>query len=185
MRPFKNRQAMFFSLLALTSVFASAAKTPVICKQAYALCSAAKCIPDPRHTHYAICDCDNFEGLSAGTISCKKRKPYTDPMHVKHVVSTFSFKHANLTGMHCPSGTVWSNCVNAPCAVDPDNAKKSICSCPLVKKGEVLVFGARCYKASCNTHFWSAALTEDNNFLGEALAKASPNKKKPSFKMCA
>lgn len=173
-----------FALFALFSVQAIASnEKAIVCKQAYALCSAAKCIPDPRDSSHAICYCDNYQGMSAGTISCEQRKPSTDKMGVKHVVSTFSFNNDNLTGMTCPSGTVWANCVNAPCTVDPTDSKKSICSCPLVNKGETLVFGAKCDKHTCENYYWSGALTSSHNFLGDALAKEA-GKAKPQFKMC-
>jgi hypothetical protein len=175
---------LFFLMLALFSMQAlAAAEKAIVCKQAYALCSAAKCIPDPRDSTHAICNCDNYDGLSAGTVSCDARKPSIDDMGVNHLVSTFSFENDALEGMTCPSGSVWANCVNAPCSVDPTDPKKSICSCPLVDKGETLVFGAKCNKHTCDNYYWSAALTSSHNFLGDALAKEA-GKPKPTFKMC-
>ena len=144
----------------------------IVCKQTYALCSAAKCTPNPRDNKKAICYCDNYDGLSAGTVSCEKRKPYQDSMGVMHVVSTFSFENDKLKGMTCPSGTRWTNCVNAPCTIDPTDSKKSICNCPIVATGEIIVFGANCNKHTGENNFWSGALTTSHNFLGEALAKA-------------
>lgn len=183
-----NKKILQWGLLLLLpvlslSVFSAPGKQAIVCKQAYALCSAAKCIPDPRDKGHAICHCDNYKGLSAGTVSCKKRKPYVDKMGAQHVVSTFSYKNNNLKGMTCPSGTAWTNCVNAPCTVDPTNAKKSICSCPVVRTGEIIVFGAKCNKHTCDNYYWSGALTSSHNFLGDALAKAK-GEQRPSFKMC-
>lgn len=162
---------------------AQAVKKAIVCNQTYALCSAAKCTPDPRDNKKAICYCDNYQGLSAGTISCEKRKPYQDKMNVTHIVSTFSFENDGLKGMTCESGTRWTNCVNAPCTVDPTNPKKSICSCPIEKTGEIIVFGAKCNKHTCQNNFWSGALTTSHNFLGKALAKAK-GIKPVTFDMC-
>lgn len=156
----------------------------IICDQAYALCSAAKCIPDPARKGYAICSCATYDGVSAGTISCKKRKPYTDKYNVKHVVSTFSFKNIKKPNLVCPTGTPWTNCVNAPCSVDPTDPSKSICSCPIETTGPIFTFGGNCDTSTCSKAFWSGALLSDNNWLGKALADQTNNKTDPTLVMC-
>jgi hypothetical protein len=64
------------SLSALISTFSLAASQakPIVCKQEYALCTSAPCIPDPRHPDFAICSCVVEKGDSVGykgaTVKC-------------------------------------------------------------------------------------------------------------------
>src|SRR3990167_6000402 len=63
----------------------------IVCKQIYALCTSAPCIPDPRHPGYAICTCVVQQGDSAGYHTCKQRAPKQSANKTLLITSTFSF----------------------------------------------------------------------------------------------
>lgn len=147
-------------------------KLPIIlCNQPYALCSAAKCIPDPRHAGYALCRCDVYTGVSAGFISCQKRTPVTNKDHTQRIVSTFSFENSDNPSMICPAGTLWTDCVDAPCTVNPENTKKALCSCPIKNQSTIITFGGNCQTNTCNTGFWSGATLEVSSMLRNVLGR--------------
>lgn len=159
--------------------------TAIVCDQAYALCSAAPCLPDPRNPDMGICMCDVFDGPSAGLESCEKRKPFTGKDNAEHIVSTFSFKHVKSPNLICPSGTLWANCVDAPCTINPTDPSRALCSCPFSETGQVATFGGACNPATCKTAHWSAALTSTHNELGTALAAALPSSADTTIKLCS
>lgn len=158
------------SCIYLTKAHATT-KAPIICNQTYALCSAAKCIPDPSVTGNAICSCETKKDLSVGNKSCKARKPHTDN-NITYIVSTFSFKNKSDPVMSCPANTFWTNCMDAPCTIDPMDPSKSICSCPIVQSKQAIVtFGGGCDTSTCENSFWSGAIPADNTQFQATLAK--------------
>lgn len=159
-----------FLMFNLSLSFANDA-TPILCKQRYALCSAAKCMPDPRNPKLAICNCENFDGYSVGLKSCEARAPKMDGK-LEMLTSTFSFRNKMDPVMNCPAGTYWTNCMDAPCTSDPTNPDKSICSCPIEQsKSSLVTFGGDCRTHTCENYFWSGALDASNSSFQETLAK--------------
>jgi hypothetical protein len=98
----------------------------MLCKQAYALCTSALCVPQPGDPAKAICFCDVEEGEGMSTQPCEMLHSSTDENGVRTIYSMFSLKQFNegKKGMICPSGTPWTWCLNKPCTVDPSNPKK-------------------------------------------------------------
>jgi len=165
----------FMTSLLLTVTFSGTgcgddAATVIVCDQPYALCSAAPCIPDPKNPDTGICTCDVFDGPSAGIESCEKRKPFTGADNAQRVVSTFSFRHVKSSKLICPSGTLWANCIDAPCTVNPTEPSRAICSCPFSSTGQVATFGGNRDVSTCATAHWSATLASTHKKSGEALA---------------
>lgn len=158
--------------LIINNVIAATNSKPIVCQGEYALCSAAKCIPDPRHNNYAICNCQVYKGPSLGNENCKKRIPFIDKDKLKHIVSTFSFNNDSNSAMLCPAGSPWTNCVDAPCIVDPTDPHKSYCSCPIEHSGVSLTFGGDCDTSTCQNSFWSGALIPDADEFRKILSQA-------------
>ena len=49
-----------------------------LCRQQFALCTSAPCIPEPGNPKVAICTCDVEDGPSLATVACDSVKPSTD-----------------------------------------------------------------------------------------------------------
>jgi hypothetical protein len=154
-----------------------------LCKHPYALCTSALCVPQPGDPTQAICFCDVEEGPSMSTVPCDSIKPSTDSNGIRTVYSTFSLKQFldGKQGMKCPEGTPWTWCLNKRCTVDPSNAKRAICVCDVLRKGEWMTLGGNCDTATCQTGYWSGAALSDFDdgvvFLSKALGiKQSPVK---------
>jgi hypothetical protein len=149
-----------------------------LCNHEYALCTSARCVPQPGDATKAICFCDVEEGKSMSTISCDKLKPRTDDNGIRTVYSAFSLKQFQdgKKGLKCPSGTPWTWCLNKPCTVDPANPKKAICVCEVKRTGEAITLGGDCDTATCKTAYWSAAPLADfesaSTFMTKALGLA-------------
>src|SRR5271166_5696543 len=62
-----------------------------LCKHEYALCTSAKCVPQPGDPTKAVCSCDVQKGPSMGTAPCSTLKPSVDAGGVRTIYSTFSF----------------------------------------------------------------------------------------------
>jgi len=157
--------AISFSFLAITMVacsyLTSGAAKNTICNQQYALCTSAKCIPDPTNPNKAICFCEVHEGKSLGDIPCEQRYAHTDSHGIRHVLSTFSFDDfASKKAMVCPSGMPWTNCLDQPCTVDPTDCTKAICECKIVRSGAFETFGGDCDLATCESGYWSGATVD-------------------------
>jgi len=163
-----------WTLLALSlfsaTAFAEPGATPIVCNQEYALCTSAQCVPDPRHADMAICSCVVENGNSVGYKSCNERTPKSKQFKVKRLISTFSFKQfATKKGMSCPRGKPWTNCLDAPCNVDPLRAGKAICSCKINHDQDFITFGGGCDSSQCATGFWSGATLRTSNALRKAM----------------
>ncbi|MGA8164334.1 MAG: hypothetical protein WB791_04825 [Waddliaceae bacterium] len=143
-----------------------------ICDQEYALCTSAKCIPDPNNSGNVICVCEVRQGKSLGLTPCNQRAPYTDEDNVRHVISTFSLEDfPSKRVMTCPSGKPWANCLDQKCIVDPRDPSKAICVCQTVRTGEFQTLGGNCDLSTCDTGYWSGAAVESNAKNIQALMK--------------
>lgn len=156
-----------------SSSYAATNLHAIVCDQAYALCTSARCVPDPKNPSASICDCVAQNGKSAGFTTCEKRKPYVDQYKATHLVSTFSFEQfAEKKTLSCPKGNPWSNCVDMPCSVDPQNTNRAICLCQLNNTQAFFSFGGNCESNTCASGFWSGAVPgEASNVLRDALIK--------------
>lgn len=174
-----------FSLVFVIFIFVSAghsasAPRAIVCEQAYALCTFAPCQPDTKNLHRSICNCVVQKGKSAGFTSCEKRKPYKDQEGI-HLVSTFSFEQfAAKKSLNCPSGMPWSNCVDMPCRIDPQNPAHAICVCELNTTQAFFTFGGNCDSHTCASGYWSGATKGANSdALRDALNKDSVKQVSP------
>lgn len=145
-----------------------------LCKQQYALCTSARCVPQPGDPTKAICFCDVEEGDSMSTVPCESIKPSTDANGVRTVYSTFSLKQlmTGKKGMKCPDGTPWTWCLNKRCTVDPFDSKKAICVCDVLRSGEWMTLGGNCDTSTCKTSYWSGAAVKDFDDGVDFLSKA-------------
>lgn len=143
---------------------------PIVCEQEYVLCTSAPCIPDPRHSNYAICSCDVEKGNSVGYKSCDARAAKIKPFKVKQLISTFSFKQfKSKKSMSCPRGKPWTDCVDAPCTVNPMDGTKAICSCKIKHNQSFITFGGSCELDTCSTGFWSGSMSSSSTQLRNSL----------------
>jgi len=136
----------------------------MLCNHQYALCTSARCVPQPGDPSKAICFCDVEEGESMSTTSCKELQPSTDANGIRTVYSTFSFKQYSegKKVMKCPGNTPWTWCLNKRCTVDPEYPNKAICLCDVVRSAEDwITFGGSCDTSTCNTAYWSGAALKD------------------------
>ena len=170
---------------ALTAAFAATQSVRAenyLCRQQFALCTSAPCIPEPGNPKVAMCSCDVEDGPNLASVACDTVKPSTDANGVRTVYSQFALKQwqQGKKTLTCPAGTPWTWCLNKPCTVDPANPKKAMCACDVVREGEWITAGG-CNTASCNTAYWSAApadaFSDGTNFLLKSLnIKTSPVK---------
>lgn len=161
---------LLFSAL-IGANYAAVAPKIIICNQDYALCTSAACVPDPRHANYALCSCVIEKGNSAGYTSCAKRMPKQGQFKTKYLVSTFSFEQFNSKkSMVCSKGMPWTNCVDAPCTVNPLEPNKALCSCAINYSQSFVTFGGECNVATCVNGFWSGATISTSHALRQALS---------------
>lgn len=131
-----------------------------LCNHTYALCTSARCVPQPGDPSKAICFCDVEEGKSLSTVPCETVKPTTDANGIRTVYSTFSMKQFEVgkKGMKCPGSTPWTWCLNKRCTVEPSDPKKAICICDVMRNtGEWMTLGGNCDRSTCKTGYWSGA----------------------------
>jgi len=145
------------------SGYAESANKWIICSQMYARCSTAACIPSPDNpTSATLCQCDVVNGPNLGLSTCEQRQPITVRPHTTLIRANFSFEKTTPSKlMTCDSSNAWSDCMEAPCIIDPTNPTKTICRCQL-KQGEAFAtLGGGCNPDTCQNHFWSG-ITIDN-----------------------
>jgi hypothetical protein len=174
-------QGARWCVVALVALFSVAVQVQTaraenhLCRQQFALCTSAPCIPQPGNPKVAICTCDVQDGANLSTVDCDTVKPSTDANGVRTVYSQFAVTQfqQGKQGLKCPSGTPWTWCLNKPCTVDPANPKKAICACDVLRTGEWMTAGGNCNTATCNTAYWSGASLADvadgTNFLMKNL----------------
>ena len=152
-----------------------------LCKQQFALCTSAPCIPDPTNPKLAMCRCDVEEGPNLASVPCDTVKPHTDKGVVRRVYSQFALTQweQGKKTLTCPSGTPWTWCLNKPCTVDPADPSKAMCACDIIQTGASVTAGGDCDAKTCRTAYWSAAPADafsgGTDFLLKALdIKTSP-----------
>jgi hypothetical protein len=138
---------------ALTAAFAATQSVRAenyLCRQQFALCTSAPCIPEPGNPKVAMCSCDVEDGPNLASVACDTVKPSTDANGVRTVYSQFALKQWQLgkKTLTCPAGTPWTWCLNKPCTVDPANPKKAMCACDVVREGEWITAGGNCNTAT-------------------------------------
>ena len=130
-----------------------------MCNQPYALCTSAKCVPNPKNYNQTICNCDIEHGNSIGTKSCDQLKGYREK-NVNYIFSTFSplqSEHGRKV-LNCGKEYPWSTCLNQKCEIDPQDKTKAICACDLVQSDkDWITFG----KKPCANNYYSGAYMED------------------------
>ncbi|HHT9908228.1 hypothetical protein SC588_09195 [Legionella pneumophila] len=174
------------AFLFLNTGFVQASATPIICDQEYTLCTSARCIPMPGNPAKAVCDCVVEKGKSAGYKTCKERKSIRDRYKVTSLVSTFSFEQfAFKRKMNCSEGLPWTNCLDMPCTVDPQNSKRALCLCTIENTQAFFTFGGDCNTNTCATGFWSGATQENSIILRKALMQEMRLKPKALLKDCS
>ncbi len=153
-----------------------------LCKQEYALCTSALCVPQPGDSSKAICFCDVEQGASMSTVPCSTLQPSTDANGIRTVYSTFSFKQfvEGKKAMKCPSGTPWTWCLNKRCTVNPSDPKKAVCVCDVLRTGEWMTLGGNCDSSTCATGYWSGATIAGNVSSNAFLIKALNLDKSPA-----
>lgn len=152
-----------------------------MCKHQYALCTSAKCVPQPGDPTKTVCFCEVYEGKSMSTLPCKNLRPSTDKNGIQTVYSTFSLKQyqGGKKGMKCPEGTPWSCCLNKRCTVDPTNPKKTICVCDMMRSGEWMTLGGNCDASTCDSGYWSGATLKSNEKGSSFMIKKLGLEKSP------
>src|SRR5262245_33624550 len=132
--------------------------THVCPPQLFALCSYAPCRPIPGDPTKALCDCKVFDDVAVGNKTCEQREAQPGPYGLTQVFSAFSLIEIPARPlMTCPAGSVWTQCLDAPCFVDPTNPDEAACTCEVQTGGTAQTYGGDCDTATCATSFWSAA----------------------------
>lgn len=103
------------------------------CNQQYALCPAAKCVPDPIYNNIAYCNCyvENGVNYSYGNKTCSELSPRFGTHGEQYIYSTFSpiIKSLGFKRITCPSKNTNLNCMNQICSINPNNTNQAICRC--------------------------------------------------------
>lgn len=169
----------------ITSTYAATMVKPIVCAQQYALCTSAPCVPDPRHPDVAICSCVVEKGNSVGYKTCDERAPKQVKFNVMQVISTFSFaQFATKKSMTCAKDMPWTNCVDAPCTVNPMDTTKAICSCKIITNQAFFTFGGDCDSKTCQTGFWSGATTTAATLFRNVLLEKTQDEAASIAKHC-
>lgn len=147
-----------------------------LCSHPYALCTSARCVPQPGDSNQAICFCDVLEGVSMSTVPCDNLRPSIDKNGIQTVYSTFSYEQAREGKeiLKCPGNTSWSWCLNKRCTVDPSDPDTAICLCDVVRTNDDwITFGGDCDLSTCTTAYWSGSTIKDfengNRFMQKKL----------------
>jgi hypothetical protein len=153
--------ALFAAVGGGTSLAGSDGGT-VVCEQRYALCSYAPCRPIPGDDQKALCDCAVLDGVNVGNKPCDQRSSREGPHGLSALYSAFSLSEIpERPLMTCPAGSVWTQCLDALCFVDPTNSRKAVCTCDVETTQIGQTYGGNCDVATCATSFWSAATSEE------------------------
>jgi len=154
-------------LVALSNAAAAGSRfqtdTARTCTGAYALCTSAPCVPDPREPNKkAICECETAEGMNYGTSTCEDREPGRHDNELT-LLSQYSFVQAPTHPVvSCSGGSPWTDCLDMPCTIDPANPLRAICTCDIVTDGsDFVTYGGSCNTNSCIRSLWSAASPQD------------------------
>ena len=63
----------------------------------------------------------------------------------------------------------WTDCLDAPCTVDPRNPNKAICTCKIQQSAGFVTYGGRCNQDTCENHYWSGATPQAFDLGSAAL----------------
>jgi hypothetical protein len=138
----------------------SSSKT-YICSQPYALCTTAPCIPVPGSKDQSICSCVVKDGPSLGQTPCENRKPLINEKGQHVLTSNFSFENAATNKiLTCTGNLPWTDCLDKPCIIDPQNSNQATCMCDIKYTSSFITFGGQCNTASCSTTLYSGATTD-------------------------
>ncbi|WP_346899641.1 hypothetical protein [uncultured Roseibium sp.] len=182
-----------------TSFADEASSDGIVCNGYYALCTSARCIPDPRAPlTYGICSCEVRNGTNFGLqTNCGQRIPFqsmndgstkqvdniaeittaaAEPVSLR---STYSFgQAADKSVMKCEAGSAWTDCLDARCTLDPTDPLKAICTCKIGTKDgahadqDFVTFGGDCNTLSCVPSLWSAATIPSFKLGTEVMTNA-------------
>ncbi|HVV69634.1 MAG TPA: hypothetical protein VG895_00535 [Patescibacteria group bacterium] len=151
-----------------------------VCSQPYALCTTATCKPVPGSKSQSVCSCIVQDGASLGTLPCDKRKPTTNSQGQQLLFSNFSFENAKTNWvMTCNSNHPWTDCLDKPCTVDPQNSNQVTCTCEIKYTTSFITFGGQCATASCGTTLYSGATATMLEQGSQALVSAMHLAKSP------
>jgi len=144
-------------------------------------------VPVPGSPTLVVCSCVVEEGKSLGRTPCDARKLTKNAKGQQLLTSTFSFKNAAVNRvMTCTGNNIpWTNCLDMPCIVDPQNSNQAVCECTIVYSDAFVTLGGQCNTDSCNVILFSGASLADNQsgsrFLEIALGLShSPVQSCPS-----
>jgi hypothetical protein len=105
----------------------------VKCNMKFALCPAAKCVPNPYDNSKAYCFCDvvNGKNYSFNNNNCNNINPYYNEFGEEIIFSDFSpiIKKMGYHNETCPPDTINLNCMNKICSVYPNDPSKALCIC--------------------------------------------------------
>jgi len=165
-------QFLFISLIVLLTSSVYAMNQGNICDNQYALCTSARCIPDPSAPHHqSICTCDVQKGKNFGFSTCDKRIP-KEKNGVTTLLSTFSFaQFPDKKVMVCQQKQAWSDCLDYPCTIDPVHPSKAICACKIRYSANFVTVGGSCDTSTCSTGFWSGATMKSAESSSDYFAK--------------
>lgn len=171
----------FASILCFASLLFvhSATAAPLIaCPGSYALCTTATCVPVPGDKDKALCNCIVQEGTSIGESSCDARKT-TQKDGKLMIVSTYSFNNAGVNRvMRCEGEFAWTDCLDMPCVVDPENSNLATCTCD-IKHSSFITFGGQCDTSTCGTALYSGATLSDYEAGSNTLIMSDDLSKNP------
>ena len=148
------------------------------CNMKYALCAAAKCLPNPNDNSEAFCFCDVLTGknYSVGNNNCQNIKPYNTETGEEIIFSVFSpiIQKMGYHKVMCPPEEVNLNCMNKICSVDPNNPTKAVCICAKTdNKGlNWVAFHKNGQPKTCN--YESGAASEKKNTKLQEFIKQNP-----------
>lgn len=180
----KLLKKIFFCFLFMSfflgNAYSGQTQKPISCQQEYALCTSSACVPDPRHPRYALCPCVVKNDISLGFTSCDKREPKINKYKIKRIRSTFSFAQFDKKkGMLCAEGSPWTDCLDAPCTVNPRTPSQATCSCKIHHKKSFFTLGGECNNSSCATGYWSGATQANSTLLKNVLLEKLNMNKDP------
>jgi hypothetical protein len=144
------------------------------CTQTYALCTSAPCKPVPGSKDQSTCACIVQDGLSAGRVPCEARKQTVNAAGQIQLTSNFSLNNSTVDKvMTCTGNHAWTNCLDKPCIVDPNNSNQAICTCNIVTSDSFVTFGGECNTDSCSNILYSGATVDEvehgTKFLLQAM----------------
>lgn len=140
----------FIYLFTLIIVTMHQTAMAVVCEGEYALCTAAKCEPNPDNEKEALCVCTAQVGPSIGLESCRSART------VKGEKTINSRYYPVTSYLSCPGNKPWADCMDSVCTVDKENPAKAVCVCTIVKnKGKYVLASDSCNKSECSSGLYA------------------------------